>query len=173
MKQSLYKVIGKASLTWCELKNVLLDVEVTLNNRLLSYVEEDVQMPILSPNSFTYCQSNNLPEEAVDDVEHSDLRKKERHLNRCKDMVWKRWKDEYLTGLIERNQCVKGKEADIKVGDVILIKGDERNRGHWKIGVVDELFPGRDGIVRAAKLRAGKSYLERAVQPSISIRTSM
>ena len=46
----------------------------------------------------------------------------------------------------------------------MLIHGDERNRGKWNIGIVERLIPGKDGIVRAVKLRAGKSYLERAVQ---------
>jgi len=34
----------------------------------------------------------------------------------------------------------------------------------WKLGIVEELIVGRDGVVRAVRLRAGKSYLERAVQ---------
>ena len=38
------------------------------------------------------------------------------------------------------------------------------NRGHWKIGIVAELITARDGVVRGAKLRAGKSYLERPFQ---------
>ena len=46
----------------------------------------------------------------------------------------------------------------------MLIKEDERNRGKWKIGIVDQLIAGRDGVVRAAKLRAGNSHLERALQ---------
>ena len=49
-------------------------------------------------------------------------------------------------------------------GDVVLIKDDEKNRCKWKIGIVDKLIPGRDEIVRAVRLRAGKSYLERPIQ---------
>ena len=45
----------------------------------------------------------------------------------------------------------------------MLIKSDEKNRGQWNIGIVDQLISGRDGCIRAVKLRAGKSYLERAV----------
>ena len=33
LKQSMYKVIGKTTLTFNELEEVLLDVEQTLNNR--------------------------------------------------------------------------------------------------------------------------------------------
>ena len=49
-------------------------------------------------------------------------------------------------------------------GNVILIKAEERNRGRWRFGIVEQLIQGRDGAVRGAPLRAGKSYLERPVQ---------
>ena len=34
----------------------------------------------------------------------------------------------------------------------------------WKYGIVTKLISGRDGVIRGAKLRAGKDHLERAVQ---------
>jgi hypothetical protein len=52
-------------------------------------------------------------------------------------------------------------EVSVKVGDVVLIQNDERNRGKWNVCIVVKLIKGKDGVVRAAKLRAGKSYLER------------
>ena len=39
-KQSLYKSIRKSLLIWSELKGVLLDVEVNLNNLCLTYIED-------------------------------------------------------------------------------------------------------------------------------------
>ena len=39
-----------------------------------------------------------------------------------------------------------------------------RNRNLWKLGIMDNLIVGRDRIVRAAKIRAGKGVIERAVQ---------
>ena len=50
MKKSLYKVIRGAKLKFSELEEVILDVEVALTNRLLSYVEDDLQFPVLTPN---------------------------------------------------------------------------------------------------------------------------
>ncbi|PFX28961.1 hypothetical protein AWC38_SpisGene6275 [Stylophora pistillata] len=52
----------------------------------------------------------------------------------------------------------------VNVGEVVLIKSDDKNRGKWKVGIVTELIKGRDGVVRGAKLRTGTSHLERAVQ---------
>ena len=58
----------------------------------------------------------------------------------------------------------KTKQLTLKVGDVVLIQSEERNRRKWNIGIVVKLIKGRDGVVRGARLRAGKSYLERAIQ---------
>ena len=50
-KRAFYKCIGKSVLTFEELEDVVLDVEVTLNNRPLSYLEDDVEQPVLTPNA--------------------------------------------------------------------------------------------------------------------------
>ena len=54
VKQALYKLIGKAILNFNELGEVLLDVEIAVNNRPLSYVEDDVQLPSFTPNLIMY-----------------------------------------------------------------------------------------------------------------------
>jgi len=35
----------------------------------------------------------------------------------------------------------------------VLIHDDIKKRNHWKMGVVKELYPGKDGIVREVSLR--------------------
>ena len=151
-------------LSWKELQEVLLDVEVTLNNRLLSYVEDDIQFPVLTPNSMLLANSNVLPEEDPDGVEDEDLRKRARHLKKCKEAVWRRWSTEYLRSLRERHHHKLGKTDPPKVGDVVLVKSDDKKRGKWPIGIVEELIVGKDKVVRGARLRSGKSYIERAIQ---------
>ena len=131
----------------------------------MSYVEDDVQLPILTPATFLFQRTNRLPEQEPWREENVDLEKRARYLRSCKDALWKRWSGEYLTALRERYRCNRdGKPLSLQIGDVVIVRTDERNRGKWPLGVVVELFAGRDGVVRAAKLRAGKNYLERAVQ---------
>ena len=75
-----------------------------------------------------------------------------------------RWSKEYLRGLRERqNLKHKTRDQDLKQGDVVIIKGDDRNRNKWKLGVVDQMIKGKDYVVRAVRLRAGKSCLERPI----------
>ena len=79
--------------------------------------------------------------------------------------MWKRWIREYLTALRERhNLNARGKSRPLEVRDDVIIRSEEKNRGKWPLGIVEELFEGRDGVVRAVKLRAGKTLLERAIQ---------
>ena len=166
VKRALYKSIGGGLLTWAELQDVLIDVEVALNNRPLSYVEDDSQLPVLTPNSLLFGPPNLLPELEHHHLETPDLRKRAKYLKRCKDTMWRQWTDDYLRGLRERHRLKHpGNQSDIAVGDVMLVKDDERNRGKWKMAIVDELIAGRDGIVRAARMKTGTgSYLERALQ---------
>ena len=79
--------------------------------------------------------------------------------------MWRRWTTEYLRVLRERHQLRHNtKPNSSSVGDVVIIKSDERNRNQWPMGVVEELFSGRDGVVRAAKLRAGRGFMEHPIQ---------
>lgn len=115
VKQALYKTMGRSLLKWQEFEEVVLDIETNLNNRPLSYVEDDIQMPILTPNSLMYDQIAYLPEHEVDDIDEHDLRKRARYLKRCKDAVWARWRNEYLKGLRERHRIVRGGELKLKL----------------------------------------------------------
>ena len=49
-------------LSWIELSEVVLEVETQLNCRPLSDVENDVQLPVLTPASFLFQRANHLPE---------------------------------------------------------------------------------------------------------------
>ena len=165
VKRALYKSIGNGYLTWTELQDVLLDVEVALNNRPLSYVEDDIQLPLLTPNALQFGRPNLLPEREDRHINESDLRKRAKYLRRCKDVLWGRWSSEYLKGLRERHNLQHNtKQLALDTGDVVVIKADERNRGKWKLGIVEKLVPGTDGVVRAVRLRAGRSYLQRPIQ---------
>ena len=48
-----------------------------------------------------------------------------------------------------------------------MTKGDERNKTQWELLIIADAYPGRDVKVTTVRLRAGKSYLERAIQHSL------
>ena len=104
-KRAFFKTIGGGMLTWTELSEVVLEVETQLNRRPLSYVEDDVQLPILTPATFLFQRTNRLPEQEPWREGNVDLRRRARYLRSCKDALWKRWSGEYLTALRELHRC--------------------------------------------------------------------
>ena len=152
-------------MTWKEPSEVTLDIEVALNGRPLSYMEDDIQQPVLTPNSFLFVRNNNLPDLAPHHLTERELRNRAKFLAKCKKNLWCRWTREYLRGLRERHNLDHPKGTQFpNVGDVVVVQTEYRNRAKWPLGIVIELYPGCDGIVRSVILRAVKSYLKRAVQ---------
>ena len=112
-KQSLFKSLGKTNLRWNELESVLLDVEVNLNNQPLTYIEDNIQYPILTPNSMLLGRYTVMLEEDLEEEDDRNSWKKcQKYIARCKDAAWRRWKREYLTALRERQHDTQDKSGE-------------------------------------------------------------
>ena len=83
----------------------------------------------------------------------------------CKQAVWKRWAREYVCGLRERHRQGIGKQTSHpKIGKVVIVRDEDRNRNKWKLGIVSELIEGKDNIIGGAQVRTANGKLERAIQ---------
>jgi hypothetical protein len=130
----------------------MLDIEIQINRRPLSYMEDDVELPTLTPSTFLYQRSNHLPIEETWRIESHDLRKRAKYLLACKNNLWKRWKRERHSMIHARTKfCPKS-------GYVVIVLSDNKNRGVWPLAVVEETFPGKDGVLRAVRLKTKNGY---------------
>ena len=124
IKASLYKTIGKAQLNWAELEEILLDIEIILNNRSLTYIEEEIDHSILTPNSLILERDVNFSDATPHESESEIIKKQHKYIKRCKEALWKRSKHEYLVTLREKHNLKnKSKTLKINLGDVVMIKG--------------------------------------------------
>ena len=96
------KSIGSSMLTWNEFEEVLLDIELTLNNRPLIYIEDDKQLPVLAPNTLIHGMNIVNLEEGSDNIDECELRKRSRYVQKCKEKTWTRWTSEYSKALHEQ-----------------------------------------------------------------------
>ena len=97
-KHSLYKSIGRSQLTYNELGEILLDVEINLNNRPLAYVEDEIQLNVLTPNSMILGRDVKTINSTAEG-DSDEWTKRKRYVQRCKENAWKRWKHECLAAL--------------------------------------------------------------------------
>ena len=172
MKSTLSKVIGKALLSFDELRRVILDTEIHMNNRPLCYVGEDFDHPVITPNILLH----NRPSVAIDesiltdedfDYNAKDILKRSRFIQKCKDDIRKRWTREYLHSLEERRRgSVRTNDATPTVGAVVLIKDSiTENKGKWKLGRIVSEVRGHDNVLRGYEVLLGNGYtVERPLQ---------
>lgn len=133
----------------------------------MNYLENDVELSTLTPATFLYQRAKHLPEEEVWRVEERDLRKQAKYLKAWKDSLWSRWKREYLVALRERHNLHvvhKRRKYQPKPGNVVIVQSDNKIRGKWPLAIVTETYPGKDGIIRAVRLKTENGTFERPVQ---------
>ena len=114
------------------LQDLLLDIEGALNNRPLSYIEDDPQLPVLT-NSLMFHRPNHIPTPDYQDIKEINLRKTAKQIEKCKDMMWKRWTNKYVRELRGRHNLKhNNKQFSLKEGDVVIIGSGECNWNKWK-----------------------------------------
>ena len=170
IKDLLKKTIGKSSLNQDELHTLLKEVECIINSRPLVYVSEidGIDLPI-TPSHLISGRRLTAPAIILPpDDDHLEssvtlLTRRETHRQHLLKRWWKAWKHEYMLDL-GRFHDIGKKGREIRVGEVVLIQQDIIRRALWKSGLVIEVIPGRDGVVRMAKLRTETGIINRPIQ---------
>lgn len=161
VKNHLYKAIGKQILTFEEFNTVLIQIESLLNNRPLCILSDDPSDPsALTPNHFLNVTSLRfLPAEMIDSNIPENRLTRYQLLNKIVQSYWKRWNLEYLTSLQQREKW-NSPSNPVTVGKVVIIKDDNTHPMFWPLAVVTDIFPGRDNIIRAVKVKTSNgSYI--------------
>ena len=112
----------------------------------MTYIEEDIGFPVLTPTSLV------LDLKTLKILTYKSARSPSRNPRKLPG------RDGEV--IIWHNLKHSKKESEVKFGRVAVIKVEEQNRPHWNIGIIIDVFPGKDGGVRNWK----KSDLERVVQ---------
>ncbi|XP_045778202.1 uncharacterized protein LOC123876110 [Maniola jurtina] len=65
---------------------------------------------------------------------------------------WQRWSREYLSSLQSRQKW-NTPSLPIQVGCIVIIRDDNSPPLSWPLGIIQEVYPGKDGVVRTARVR--------------------
>ena len=130
IKNCIRKILGRSTLNFEELCTLLIEVEATLNNRLLMYLYDDengISYP-LTPASLIYGRTVS---QAVNET-HMDIVSTNRTLTqqakyhfKLLDQFIQQWSKEYLLSLHEKSSAKSfshNSSATFSVGDMVLIR---------------------------------------------------
>ena len=73
---------------------------------------------------------------------------------------WRRWSAEYLQHLQKSYKC-QTRKPNLQLGDFVVITEDSAFTNHWPLGKIIQVFPGKDGLVRAVDVQTATTILRR------------
>ena len=134
-----------------------------MNSRPLTYEGADPRdEPVLTPNHFLVGQlGGQLAPQVSDDIVFNP-RNRWRLIQNLVKVFWKRWREEFLSTLNTRKKWREAKD-NLKVEDVVLVVDQNALRGQWRLGRVEEVFPGQDGQVRVVQVSTKGQKLIRPI----------
>lgn len=159
VKELLRRMLGTAKITRRQLESCLASVSCTINNRPLTTLTED-QDDLIPLTPFMFMRDlpiPGLPEREL--MVSKDYQEGYRKLQMLKKGLKERFRKEYLSNLVQHRSenCAEPPE----VGDVVLVGQDNKKRFCWPLGRIVELYPGKDGICRVAKVKTRMGTLVR------------
>lgn len=173
VKHCLKRTLQKHLLNDSQINTIIKEIEAILNTRPLTCVDSEM-IHILKPADFL----------TMGNCITTDMTYKETSLEGTTTKVdlvrgWKRGQkileefkeiflNRYLPSLRERyNNSTKESRItshlEPKVGQIVQIKGNTKNREDWKVGKIVSLVEGKDKLCRIAKVRADNKEYTRSI----------
>ncbi|CAL8100448.1 unnamed protein product [Orchesella dallaii] len=135
------------------LETLLSEAANIVNSRPLTTVSEDsTAEEALTPNHFIKGTTGGIATFGAFSDDDFSLRKQWRIAQRLLDHFWKRWLVEYLPTLHQRKKWTKDQQP-IKIEDFVYVADSNEMRGEWSKGIVVQVYPGKDGIIRVVDIR--------------------
>ncbi|GFX19883.1 integrase catalytic domain-containing protein [Trichonephila clavipes] len=162
IKELLRRSLGKSILSYEELSTVICDCEFLINSRPLTYISENPQELIpLTPAMFLI-ENRCSDTTDIDELNSRDLRKRMKYRIKLLSDLRQRFRKEYLSELIQKQNDNRVREP--RIGEMVLIGNDNKKRLSWPIAKIIELIPGRDGEIRTVRLKTQHGTVIRPVQ---------
>lgn len=159
-KRLLKRSLGRSLLSFEELATTITCIEGALNSRPISTIRDGPENELaISPSDILVGKRLTLLPLAVrrsadqlsEDSNQKTIFKAWSRRERLTTNFWRIWKRDYLMEL--RLHCQDHDTREVSVGEVVLLVDDHAPRQCWKLGIIRQVFPGRDGKVRACLVR--------------------
>nr|XP_044252270.1 uncharacterized protein LOC123003532 [Drosophila takahashii] len=123
----------------------------------------------LTPNDLLRGVANvpDLPGDRGEQPVKCATRKQWRIARMMRDRFWKRWVHEYLPTLVRREKWCEHVEP-MRPGNLVYICDPAIPRREWRKGVVEEVYPGADGVPRRAAVRTTNGDRAKLIMRPIS-----
>ena len=145
------------------LQTLMCEAESIINGRPLTKVSDDPKdMEPLTPNHLLLLRQNTPLPPGLFVKNDMFSKRRWRQVQYLVDLFWKRWKKEYLPLLQERQKWFRPRK-NFAVGDTVMVIDESSPRNVWPIGVIVEVYPDKQGLVRCVRVKTKNSTLNRPI----------
>lgn len=164
VKHHLKRIIGETTLTFEEYSTILTQAEAFVNSRTISAISDDpTDLTVLTPGHFLVGEALvRIPDDSDYREVNPNRPNRWQHLQKMLQPFWDRWRDEYLGTLINRSKWTS-EQTNLKVGDLVIEREDNTPPMKWKMARVQEVIPGKDGLVRTVVIRNSAGVYQRPI----------
>jgi len=159
-KKALYFVLKTANCTDEELTTAFTKAEFLINSRPLTYISNNpLDEEVLTPNHFLFGQPGggySVPDEISTNI---GLRWK--FLGERLQHFWSRWIKEWIPLLNQRSKWKNKSKEEIIEGTIVMVLDVKNEFNCWRLGRIEKLYYGQDGMCRVVEVRVGKTLLVR------------
>ncbi|XP_058840761.1 uncharacterized protein LOC131696228 [Topomyia yanbarensis] len=162
-KHHFYRIMGQTIYVFDDFRTAVAQIESILNSRpLVPMSNHPEDLNALTPGHFLVGESQfSLPEPDHSSTPTNRLKHFQVMQKSVQDL-WKRWSRDYIGLLHNRPSRWRSTPDKIETGTMVLLKRDNVPPLLWPLGRVDEVFPGKDGIVRVVNVRTAAGIFQRA-----------
>ncbi|GFT45534.1 integrase catalytic domain-containing protein [Trichonephila clavipes] len=166
-KHHLYRTLVNSKITFEEFETIIIQIEGILNSRPLVPLSDNInEYEVLTPGHFIIGRPiSAIPEPAILDISDNRLSRWQ-YTTKCVQTIWKRWKNDYLNHLQQRNKW-QFEKNNVAVGCLVLLKENDLPPCKWTMARILEVIYGTDGKVRVVKLKTATGVLTRSISKNM------
>lgn len=163
-KTSLRKIIGEHTLTFEEMCTFLAQAEAVLNSRPIGALTRDRDdfAPLTPGHLLIGRPLTAVPEANLLNETTMTYACRWKLVQRLAQQFWRRWSTEYVHALQQRAKW-QTLQRIMRIGDVVIVRDELLPATKWKLGRIEDVHPGADGVIRVVSVRSGSSVLKRSI----------
>ena len=156
VKRSLKHTIGENLLTFAEFQTVLYRVANIINSRPIGVItgSDPTDPKPLTPNDLLLGHSTgDAPQGLFDtDTGSKAITRRYRFVQELVSNWWENWYRVVLPSLVPSHKWLQ-RHRNVQIGDICLIRYGKDKRATYRLGRVEEVKQGVDGLVRKVSLK--------------------
>lgn len=166
IKSNIVEVLPVRRPTEEVLRSFLIEVENIINSRPLTHVPVDpLDREAITPNHFILGSSSGVRTIGVPESSGDTLLNSWRKSRALANDFWHRWVMEFLPDLCRRTKWYTPAEP-LKPGDLVIVIDSKNEMGRWPKAIVEEVFIGKDGQTRSARI---KTSVGKYIRPTVKL----